>query len=931
MKKNTYILGISCFYHDASAALLKDGKIVAAAQEERFTRKKHDISFPINAISYCLKSQNITIKDIDDIGFYEKPFIKFERVLYQHLEKFPFSYKTFLASTPSWLNEKLRIINLIRKKLSYKKNILFIEHHMAHAAGSFLPSPFKKAAILTVDGVGEWTTTAYGIGEGNDIKLIKEIRFPSSLGLLYSAITAYLGFSVNNSEYKVMGLSPYGNMNKKTNPYYEKLKKVIDIKKDGSYRFDMDYFIYHCKDRMPSRKLCLLLEGEIRKQDEELTSRHKDIAAALQLIFEEVMTKMLIHVHKEVKCENLVIAGGAGLNSVYNGKILRNTKFKNIWCQPDPGDGGTVIGVVLYIYNVLLGKKRVYQMRDAYLGPGYTTEEIKNFLGKNKIKHRKFDSEEELLKETINLIAENNVIGWFHGRMEWGPRALGARSILSNACNLKMKEILNLKVKHRECYDKETEILTKDGWKLFKELNRNEDVATLNPQTNELEYQKIERKTGYAYHGKMIHFKNKRIDLMVTPNHKIWAKNITNHTKGHSYKKEFNFFNAIDLLNKENIQKKAIDRWKGREEKYFILPKIKRKRYSHLFQINKIPMDIWLEFLGYYLSEGCVTRTKDHHYILVSQNKKSRYYRKIKKCLNKLPYKWNYNRISFRTSNKQLYEYLKQFGKAKNKFIHKNLLGLSERQLKILFNGLMCGDGTLRGKQYKYVTVSKRLVGNIQELGLKLGYSINTSKEKSRNPAHNDLYSIRLNKGSKVSWIRKNQVSLKDYNGKVYCVSVPRYHLLCVKREGKVVFSGNSFRPFAPAVCIDDAEKYFSCDKPIPLPVDFMLMVYPIKKQWQKKIPSVTHVDGSGRLQTIRKRQNPLYYKLIKLAGKNLGIPILINTSFNIRGEPIVCSPYDAYKCMMGTGIDFLIMDKFIIKRTDNPKDIWDSEKYAKD
>ena len=355
--KGKYILGIGCFYHDSSAALLKDGILVSAAAEERFTRKKHDIGFPINAIKYCLENENITIDDIDYIAFYEKPFLKFERFLYQHLETFPKSYKIFLRALPSWFKEKLRIIKIIRKKLKYKKDVLFIRHHMAHA-GSFLASPYKKAAILTVDGVGEWTTTAYGLGEENKIKLFKEIRFPDSLGLLYSAITAYLGFSVNNSEYKVMGLSPYGDMNKNTNPYYEKLKKVIDVKEDGSYKFDMSYFIYISKDKMPSKKLCKLLDGDIRKPESELTQRHKDIAAALQLITEEVLTKILNHVHKETGEENLVLAGGVGLNSVYNGKILRNTKFKNIWSQPDPGDGGTSVGAALYAYYVILDNKR---------------------------------------------------------------------------------------------------------------------------------------------------------------------------------------------------------------------------------------------------------------------------------------------------------------------------------------------------------------------------------------------------------------------------------------------------------------------------------------------------------------------------------------------------------------------------------------------
>lgn len=585
-----YILGISCYYHDSSAAILKNGKLIAAAEEERFTRKKHDNSFPINAIKYCLKSAGVSAKDLAYVGFYEKPFLKFERILSQHLEMFPLSLKTFLSSMPSWINEKLRVTKKIKKSLKYKGDILFIQHHLAHAASSFLVSPFEKAAVLTIDGVGEWTTTAYGYCENNQINLMKEIQFPHSLGLLYSTITGYLGFSVNNSEYKVMGLSPYGTMDKEKNPYYKLLKKVIDIKEDGSFRFDLSYFVFHYKDKMPSQKMCDLLGGPIAKRDTEMTQRHKDIAAALQMITEEVMTKILNHLHKETKCENVILAGGVALNSVYNGKILRNTPFKNIWIQPNATDGGTSIGVGAYIYNTILGKKRNYVMKNAFLGPDYTTEEIKSFLEKNKINFSKFKSNKELVRTAANLMYKDNVIGWFQGRMEWGPRALGSRSILSNACHPDMQHILNLKVKHRE-----------------------------------------------------------------------------------------------------------------------------------------------------------------------------------------------------------------------------------------------------------------------------------------------------------------------------------------------------KFRPFAPVVCEDDALKYFDCDEPVPEPTDYMLMVYPIREEWHDKIPAVTHVDGSGRLQTIRREQNPLYYDTIKEFGKLSGIPIIINTSFNIRGEPIVCTPFDAYKCMMGTGIDYLFMDKFLIKREDNPQHMWDSEELAKD
>ncbi len=585
-----YILGISCYYHDSSASLIKDGVVVAAVEEERFTRKKHDTSFPINAINYCLKSQNIKIEDVDCIGFYEKPFLKFERILHQHLQYFPKSYKIFLSNMPSWFNEKLRVVKIIRKKLKYKKDVLFVQHHLAHAASTFLISPFKEAAIVTVDGVGEWSTTTYGLGKENGLHLMKEIKFPDSIGLLYSTITAYLGFSVNNSEYKVMGLAPYGDMDKRTNPYYKRLLQVVDIKNDGSYKFDESYFKFSYSNRMPSRRLCKLLGGPVSKRDVEMTQRHKDIAAALQLVTEEILTKILNHVYRVTRAQNLVLAGGVALNSVFNGKILKKTPFKKIWIQPNASDGGTSLGVALYIYNSILNKKRKYVMKDAYLGPSFESKEIETFLKKNQIKYQLFRDDEELIKKTAGLLHKNKVIGWFQGKMEWGPRALGARSILANPCNPGAQALLNEKVKHRE-----------------------------------------------------------------------------------------------------------------------------------------------------------------------------------------------------------------------------------------------------------------------------------------------------------------------------------------------------KFRPFAPVVCEDDALKYFKCDKPIPDPTDFMLMVYPIEKKWHKIIPAVTHVDGSGRLQTIRKFQNPLYYNLIKEFGRLSKVPILINTSFNIRGEPIVCTPKDAYKCMMGTGIDYLVMGKFLIKREDNPRDIWDSEKYAND
>lgn len=585
-----YILGVSCYYHDASAALIKDGVVVAAAEEERFSRKKHDNSFPIQAIKFCLDQEGISTTDLRYIGFYEKPLLKFERVLSQLLETFPKSFKVFVTMLPAWFNEKLRVIKIIRKKLKYKGDIIFIPHHLAHAASSFLVSPFDSAAVVTIDGVGEWTTTAYGVCQGSEINLQQEIKFPHSLGLLYSTITAYLGFSVNNSEYKIMGLSAYGDQNKNTNEFYKKLKRAIDVKDDGSFRLDMSYFDFHFTDHMPSFKLIDLLGLGIRQPDSEVTQEHKDIAAAVQLIYEEVFFKILNHVFLVTKNDNLVLSGGVIQNSLANGKILRHTPFKKVWISPNVTDGGTSVGVASYIYHTILGYPRNYIMTDAYLGPEFTEAQVKKFLEENKIIYSTFKSKEDLIRTTAELIYNNKVVGWFDGRMEFGPRALGARSILANPLNPTAQELLNTKIKHRE-----------------------------------------------------------------------------------------------------------------------------------------------------------------------------------------------------------------------------------------------------------------------------------------------------------------------------------------------------KFRPFAPVVAIDDADKYFDLDVEFSVSTDFMSLVYPIKDQWKQKLPAVTHVDGTGRLQTISRDQNEIYYDLIKRFGELSGTPILINTSFNVRGEPIVCTPYDAYRCMMGTEMDCLVMNNFLIKRLDNLQDSWNSEQSAKD
>lgn len=437
------ILGISCFYHDAAACLMKDGRVVAAAEEERFTRKKHDSDFPINAIEYCLREGKISIDEVDYVGFYEKPLIKFERILLSYMATFPRSFRAYLRAFPLWLGQKLWVPSLIRRQLDYNKDVLFTDHHMSHAASAFLFSPFEEAAILTTDGVGEWATTTYGVGRGNKIEIMKEIRYPHSLGLFYSAVTAHLGFKVNNDEYKVMGLASYGEP-----AYYDDLKKVIDIRPDGSYQLNMKYFAYHYGLTMLSGKFRQEF-GEPRKPESEITQQHMDLAASLQLLLEEALLNAVNHLHELTRMDALCMAGGVALNCVANGRLLNETPFKDIWVQPAAGDDGGSIGVAAYIWNVLLDNPRTHVMTDAYLGPSFTTAEVRTFLDKEGVPYEEYDTE-ELLPLTAQMIADNLIVGWFQGRMEFGPRALGSRSILANPCNPDMKDILNDRVKHRE-------------------------------------------------------------------------------------------------------------------------------------------------------------------------------------------------------------------------------------------------------------------------------------------------------------------------------------------------------------------------------------------------------------------------------------------------------------------------------------------------
>jgi carbamoyltransferase len=477
----TNILAISAFYHDSAACLVRDGQIIAAAQEERFTRKKHDASFPKHAVEYCLREGGITVADLQYVAFYEKPFLKFDRILHSYLAYAPRGLRTFLMAIPLWIRERVWMKTLIQEELrlvaaansplpgplpvgrgeggqrpgeglEFAGKILFPEHHESHAASAFFPSPYPEAAFLTVDGVGEWTTTSYGAGRGNKIEMLGELHFPHSLGLLYSAFTFFTGFRVNSGEYKLMGLAPYGE------PKYVEmiLDELIDLKEDGSFRLNMQYFNYGVGLTMTNERFNTLFGRPPRQPESKLTQSDMDLARSIQDVTEEIMFRMAKHVRKETGMKHLCLAGGVALNCVANGKILREGIFENIWIQPAAGDAGGSLGAALFAWHQVLGNERKADgvhdsQRGSYLGPEFSRDEIRAYLSKNNIPFTELN-DAELPEKIASLIKAEKVIGWFYGRMEFGPRALGGRSILGDAQSPKMQEVMNLKIKFRESF-----------------------------------------------------------------------------------------------------------------------------------------------------------------------------------------------------------------------------------------------------------------------------------------------------------------------------------------------------------------------------------------------------------------------------------------------------------------------------------------------
>ena len=465
------ILGISAFYHDSAACLVQDGRIVSAVQEERFTRKKHDHSFPQNAIKYCLESKGLASSDLDLVAFYDKPFLKFERILETYLVYAPFGIRSFIKAMPLWIKQKLWMKEFIRTEVDYNREIIFPQHHESHAASAFFPSPYQEAAFLTLDGVGEWATASYGVGKDNHINIQAEIHFPHSLGLLYSAFTYYTGFKVNSGEYKLMGLAPYGE------PKYKDiiLSELMNLKEDGSFKLNMRYFNYCAGLTMVNKRFEKLFGGRPRKPESRLTRRDMDLARSVQAVTEEVILRMAEHVYKKTGQKNLCLAGGVALNCVANGRILREGPFENLWIQPAAGDAGGALGAALFAWYQYLENKRIANGRDdfqrgSYLGPSFENSHITDYLKENDISYTWLKNS-EIPERIADLIAQQKVIGWFQGRMEFGPRALGARSIIGDARSPKMQETMNLKIKFRESFRPFAPSVLKEKISDFFEIN----------------------------------------------------------------------------------------------------------------------------------------------------------------------------------------------------------------------------------------------------------------------------------------------------------------------------------------------------------------------------------------------------------------------------------------------------------------------------
>ncbi|MBL7206064.1 MAG: hypothetical protein ISS36_00525 [Candidatus Aenigmarchaeota archaeon] len=901
------ILGIA-IQHDSGAAIVKDGKIIVAVNEERLCRNKLFWGLPKLSIKEVIRIAGIDVLDIDYVAVSniahgrpvtvtggKKEFGGMRNML-SVLSKSPIgklitgtnvgiSFYRFLFKRmmPQRRKELMDYVNSLGVAAPFE----FIDHHDAHNASAYFTSGWDSALAISLDAMGDGYCSKISVCKNGKMKTIHKIPFFHSPGYYYSYVTELMGYKADKHEGKVTGLAAHGDP-----------EKTLDIfRKRVSYSKSKFSFVNHGKWGM--------LEKDLLGQKLKNHSR-EDIAAGIQKHFEDMITEYVKDAIKKTGMNKLVLSGGVFANVKVNQAVREGCGIKDIFIHPHMGDGGVGAGAALFLWAKLLSKQvpKTKRLDNVYFGPEFTDEEIEKELKKNKVSYKKYNNVE---KEIAKLLADGKVVARFNGRMEYGPRALGNRSILYQPTDPSVNDWLNKKL-HR-CYDKETEILTKSGWKFMKDISPDEVVATLNKENNCLEYQKIQSKTSYKFKGNMHSIKNNRINLLVTPGHNFWVK------RKHSNYFEFKKIEELHGIKTYHYQKVGGVHWKsGKSNKCFILSRVKHGNKIKKTDEIRIPIKLWLEFLGYYLSEGWVYNDGHGHYkVCVAQLKNSKNYEPIKNCVKKIPFNSFYDKNTFTFYNKQLYTYLKRFGKAKNKFIPLEFLEMPKCKLRILFDALIRGDGNIRGSGYRYATISKQLADDMQILATKLGFSARISVQKPKKKEHNDLYMVRIGRSS-VSTVRSYQITKETYNGPVYCVTVPN-HIILVRRGGKSVFCGNTeFMPFAPVILEERAKDYFKKYPDSSYAAEFMTITYDVTDRCKKEAPAVVHVDGTARPQTTSEKINPSYYKIVKEYDKITGTPIVINTSFNMHEEPIVCTPYDAIRAFKLGHLDVLAIGNFIAK-----------------
>lgn len=864
------------------AALVSDGRIISAVNEERLDRIKNSPAFPEKSIKEVLREGEMKNEEVDSIAIgdliYKFPAIS-EYIKRLFVTSPKYHYNIIGRIKHIWnMQSKCSKANFRYSNKNFPgKNINNVEHHVAHAASAHFTSGNDKNLIVTIDGWGDKLSNGAYIGNKASINRLYSSYDLDSLGYFYSRITVALGFKPHRHEGKITGLAAYGKPSSDLTKLMNKMGYFDRRNMRFKFNLGEDYF--------PTLDVKEKLIHKLSKFKKE------DVAAAAQKFLEDTTRQYVTALIDKEGSHHIVCAGGTFANVKMNQIIKDLPGVKSIFVHPNMGDEGLCLGCALKTYNDKYGYMNV-RLKDVYFGPEFTDQEIKEELDK-------FNLEYEHLKDieyqAAELLSKGKVVARFNGRMEYGPRALGNRSILCQTQDKSVNDWLN-KHLHR-CYDDKTEILTSEGWKLIKDISDGEVVATLNPKKDSLEFQKITKKISYDYDGQMFKIKNKRIDLVITPNHNLWVK------KKHG--SSFSFIKVDDVakIRTYHYQKKGGVDWKGKRRESFRLGR------------KKILMDIWLEFLGYYLSEGSVYYDGYGHYrVSIAQSKNSRHFISIERCLKKLPFKFFYSKKEFIANNKMLFDYLKKLGKSGNKYIAREFMSLEKKQLMILFKALIDGDGNIRGNGYRYATTSRLLADNVQELAFKLGYSAYLSmQKKSLNPKHNQLYMVKIGR-SPVATVRANQITKIPYKGNVYCVTVPN-HIIYVRRNGKSVFSGNTeFMPFAPVTIAKYADKCYQGIRGAEYTAKFMTITFDCTDWMKEACPGVVHIDGTARPQLIEESDNPSYFRIVDEYRKITNVPCLINTSFNMHEEPIVCTPNDAIRAFKDGNLDYLAIGNYLAR-----------------